>query len=243
MATCLLLCSLLSGASPIPRASASQIALEDHFEGSQLDATTWTRTARHDCSVDVVDVFHGQLRLGLATRGTDDTTVKVHGVRTVRPVVDLASGAIVSFSLDWNKQANGCYMAAGAYVCPTQSPAPQYEDDWLRLMYVGDPPGRNARCMISIRQYGRERYLLTEEWPRRREGRLIGRQVVKLAMEAGRLVVSENGTTILDSDLPDLHSPHSYLYLQQSSHSNYPLREVFFDDVAVWVLADGVTEP
>ena len=47
------------------------------------------------------------------------------------------------------------------------------------------------------------------------------------------LKIIENGKYIYNSSANDLTFTSAYLYLQMSSHSNYPSREIYFDNVAV----------
>jgi len=209
------------------------VLFSDDFSGETLDPGKWTVTRLNDFETESAAIAGGRLRMAASSVGTDDRTVKFHGVRTAQPVVGLSAPVEVDFELDWRDQANGCYMTAGAYICPTVSDNPRDEDTWLRVQYIGVPPGRNARCLISLRARGRERRLLTEDWPEKREGRVIGRQALRILLDGPRLRVTENGETILDVDDVDLGAEQAYLYLQHSTHSNYRLREVFFDDVVV----------
>ena len=66
--------------------------------------------------------------------------------------------------------------------------------------------------------------------------RKIGLQRIEITLDRDTIVVTENGNTILEADDLRLGSDKAYLYLQRSSHSNYRMREVFFDDVRVRVL-------
>ena len=54
-----------------------------------------------------------------------------------------------------------------------------------------------------------------------------------MALGGDSLVVTENGAKILEADDLRLDFEQAYLYLQHSTHSNYPPRAVFFDDVLV----------
>jgi hypothetical protein len=216
-----------------PAADAGALFADD-FATPPLDEAGWVRTKRNDFEQAIEEVADGRLRLAAATIGTDDATVKFHGVRTKLPVVDLAAPVEVAFDLDWSKQANGCYMTAGVFLCPTESENPREEPDYLKLEYIGVPPGKNARCEVTVKSAGREAYLLTEGWPgEQRTGREIGLQKVRLRIDGAKLTVTENDKTILETDQANLGTDPLYLYLQHSSHSNYRLREVFFDNVRV----------
>jgi hypothetical protein len=210
----------------------------DDFSAPQLDNSRWVRTKQHDFSEEAVEVVGGRLRMAAATVDTDPQTVKFHGVRSRKAVVDISGDVRVEFLLDWNDQANGCYMRAGIYLCPAVSQNPREEQRWLRMIYVGVPPGRTGRAWLSASMAGNERAIMTENWPDDRAGRAIGTQRVAIVLEGDTLTVTENGEVTHSAPRPDLGFERAYLYLQHSSHSNYGLREVFFDDIRV-VSADA----
>jgi hypothetical protein len=218
---------------PIGQAPAPKTIFEDGFAEPELDSAKWVHTVLNDFETETVDIRDGRLRMAAASIGTNDQTVKFHGVRTKDPVVDLSSAVQVAFELDWNDQANGCYMTAGAYICPTIAENPRDQPAWLQFTYIGVPPGQNARCWISVQAADHERVLLNEKWPEERMGRTIGLQKVEMALDRDALIVAENGTTILESHDLRLGFDKAYLYLQHSTHSNYRLREAFFDNVAI----------
>lgn len=209
------------------------VVFEETFSEGQLDDAVWVHTVASDFETESVNVADGRLRMAAATVGTEDATVKFHGVRTREPLVDLSEAASIDFELDWNNQANGCYMTAGLYVCPAAAENPREEPDWLRIQYIGVPPGENARCLVTLKVNGYERQLLTEDWPEKREGRKIGLQKVELVMDGSTLFVTENGADLLVCEDLAIPFQQAYLYLQHSSHSNYRLREVFFDNVRI----------
>jgi len=96
------------------------------------------------------------------------------------------------------------------------------------------PPGKNARAWISRRVNGGKQVLYNEGWPeKQRTGRKIGQQTVKIRWQDDRLRVIENGQVLWEAAWESFGFPQAYLYLQMSSHGNYPARELFFDDVSV----------
>lgn len=237
----LLLCGLLTfggqGCQTHAQPPADAEALRtfhDDFSGEMLNQDLWRVTRKNDFQVSKVDVVNGRLRLRAATLGTDDKTVKFHGVRTALPV-SLRQPFELSFTLDWNNQANGCYLTAGIFLCPTATDGnPADEKDWWKLEYIGVPPGKNGRAWGSTRRNGGERVLYDEGWPaKQRTGRKIGRQKVMVRWQNDELTVVENGETLWQTKWEGFGFPTAYLYLQMSSHSNYPAREVFFDGVVV----------
>ena len=206
--------------------------LEETFSGQALDEKAWVVIRLNDFQESTIDLVGGRLRLRAATINTADDTVKYHGVRSVSPV-SLEAPLEISFELDWNNQANGCYLTAGMVLCPTATEAnPNDEDAWFKMEYVGVPPGKNARASVSVRAKGRERVVYDEGWPReQRTGRKIGRQRVRIQWQGQTLTLVENDRILWKAKWPGFGFPAAYLYLQMSSHSNYRARQVFFDNV------------
>lgn len=226
-------------APPPAGSAAAPASLREEFGTGALDTDAWIPTQDGDLrarETDVVDSAGGgdfRLRLGVDTLGTGDETVKFLGVRSARPV-RIGNGTEVSFDLDWNNQSNGCYLSASFYLCPTATESnPEGERDWLKFEYVGVPPGRNARAVVASSVDGRIETLFADGWPDRREGRPIGDQRVRIALGDGAITVLENEREVYRSDGPVVDLSFAFVYLQMSSHSNYPLREVFFDNVVV----------
>lgn len=213
----------------------------DDFSAAELNESAWKTTRQNDFQESTIDLVDGRLRLRAATVDTDDKTVKFHGVRTVAPVVDLSRPVEVCFDLDWNDQANGCYLTAAVYLCPDPDDEnPRDRRNWLKVEYIGVPPGKNGRCLVANSVNGRLRHLFTEGWPKeQRKGRRIGLQSVRLQLDSTTLKVFENGELLHEHEDHGLGSGKAHLYLQMSSHSNYPPREVFFDNVAVRQVGEG----
>ena len=102
------------------------------------------------------------------------------------------------------------------------------------------PPGRNARLVVGASIDGRERTLFDEGWPDvNRTGRRIALQKLLLVVGLGAFEVQENGRRLFQSKETLLPRDAIYLYLQLASHSNYPAREVFFDDIRVTAAGHG----
>ena len=81
---------------------------------------------------------------------------------------------------------------------------------------------------------GRDSWLYDEGWPKeQRIGRKIGRQRLQFLIDPVALTAFENGAEFLKRPQHKLTFTKAYLYLQLSSHSNYPPREIFFDDIEV----------
>ena len=174
------------------------------------------------------------MRLRADTIGTVDNTVKFHGVRSVKKI-DFSGRVTVSFSLDWNNQSNASYLTAGIYLCPTVTDAnPRDENDWLKFEFVGVPPSRNARAVVAAKVDGRVMQLYTEGWPKKqRTGRRIGNQRISIFLEGKGFKIIENNREIYKSESHCLTFATAHLYLQMSSHSNYPAREIYLDDIVI----------
>ena len=209
----------------------------DDFNIGTLNANTWQITKDGDFKEWAVDVVEGNkedhcLRLKTDTLGTRDDTVKFIGVRS-KEKFDISSTTI-SFDLDWNNQDNGSYLTAGLYISPEKSKEnPEELENWLNIQYVGVLPGKNARCEVLAKTNGKLKVLYWEGWPEKKEGRQISYQRIKVIIDEGALKVIENNIIIFETKSYRLSFRQVYLYFQMSSHSNYPAREVFFDNIAV----------
>jgi len=200
-----------------------------------LSGTGWEVLSEGDFENKSVESSGARLRFLTATRGTRSDTVKYLGVRS-RESFRLSEGTVVSLDLDWNRQANGTHLSAGFALAPTAASAnPSGLADGLRIEYIGVPPGKNARMVITTRVGGRESRLFTEGWPdSNREGRRIGLQHLQLVLKkSGAFSVVENGRSIFESREGALTFDAAYLYLHATSQSGYPPREIFFDNVRV----------
>jgi hypothetical protein len=180
----------------------------------------------------VEEVERNRIRFRADTRGTRDDTVKFLGIRSVQKF-SLAKGNHISAQLDWNHQANGCYLSAALILSPeATSGNPLLGPEWLKVEYIGVPPGENARLHISWRVGGREQFLYTEGWPEtNRQGRKISLQKIDIEVIPDGFRLLENGTVVYSSKEGPLPFEKGHLYLQMSSHSNYPSREIYFDEI------------
>jgi hypothetical protein len=214
--------------------TAAQTLFRDDFSSPSLDATRWVITAAGDFRERTVELTSDHwLRVRAGTIGTRDDTVKFLGVRT-REAFAVGEGLCVAATLDWNDQANGSYLSAAVVLAG----APALENpllgrDWLAAEYIGVPPGHNVRLELTSSAAGRRRTLEDEGWPEQREGRRIGTVRVVLFAAPASTLLWENGERRHQSTAPGLSAKRVFLHLQLSSHSNYPVREVYFDDVEV----------
>lgn len=224
-----------------PRVSAGEtVQWSETFRAGRLDPALWQPTAEGDCRHCAVfiagdDARDHRLRISLDTRGTLDTTVKFAGVRGRRPI-HLTPGTQISVVLDWNGQVNGSYLSAELILSPHQTRRnPIRAPEWLSIGYVGVPPGQNARMAINLAGNGRERTLYREGWPEAsRTGRKIARQEITIEiLHPMTFKVRENARLVYESTPHRLPFGKAYLYLQVSSHSNYPNRSIDFDDIRV----------
>ncbi|MGA1864941.1 MAG: hypothetical protein ACMUHX_07760 [bacterium] len=213
----------------------------DDFNDTDLNHERWDITRKGDfriSTIDIVDVDLGakrdyRLRLRADTINTADGTVKYHGVRC-RYKINFEIPKRISVDLDWNNHTNGCYLTASIYICPTITTGnPQDEENWLRLEYIGVPPGENARCAVSTKINNSIRHLYTEGWPKNRQGRFISYQKIDLFMDDKGFEIFENGKNLYGVKSHGLDFSSGYLYLQMSSHSNYPARDIYFDNIII----------
>jgi hypothetical protein len=213
----------------------------ENFSSGVLNSQTWQITREGDFKESIVDVHDidpsknvdSRLRLGVNTIGTSDDTVKFLGVKSINKV-DFSDGKEISFDLDWNNQSNGCYLTGSFYLCPTATSGnPENEKNWIKFEYVGVPPRQNSRCVIANKVAGDTTLLYVEGWPEERTGRKIADQHIKLILKDKSFKIMENGKELYISPLHGLNFTSAYIYLQMSSHSNYPLREIYFDNVVV----------
>jgi len=221
--------------------SISNVKFNENFSEGVLNTQTWQITREGDFEestigiydVDLTEDVDYRLRLRANTIGTSDDTVKFHGVRGVQKV-DFSEGVNISFDLDWNNQSNGCYLTASVYLCPTVTNGnPRDENDWLKFEYVGVPPGKNARSVIATKIDGRTRWLYTKGWPEDRSGRKITDQHIRITLDDKTFKIMEEGAEIYVLPSHNLTFTSAYIYLQMSSHSNCPMREIYFDNVVV----------
>ena len=233
MAAWKLLCALLAALS-------LQGAWKETFDSGKLDQGRWVVTAENDFKVRVIDVIDVKkngdgdyrLRLKADTIGTNDDTVKFLGVRS-KSRFGIHKGQTISAQLDWNDQNNGSYLSAALILAPTAtSKNPLEEANWIKVEYVGVPPGLNVRMVVAAKTKGSVKDLYTEGWP---ETNRVGRQisVVKASVEAtgSGFRILENGKEVYDSGRTPIPFDFTYVYLQVSSHSNYSARELYFDDI------------
>jgi hypothetical protein len=213
--------------------------IED-FAGGRLDPSRWERTADgdlRDWSAEVVAAAGSasgfRLRLQADTRGTRDDTLKHLGVRRIEPIA-LVDGARIAVRLDWGDQANGSYLTGAVVLSPHVTQGnPLDTPDWLRVAYVGVPPGRNARLVVAVRRSGRDRTVDLDGWPGDRTGRRLGVQDIALRVRGRRIEVWEGERQVWRSRDDELALGSVNLYLQLASHSNYPPRAIHFERIEV----------
>ena len=164
----------------------------------------WRITRQGDFRISRIDVYDVdpnetkdyRLRLMADTINTRDDTVKYHGVRC-RHKIDFSTSKKISVDLDWNNQMNGCYLTGAVYICPTiTNENPQDERDWLRIEYIGVPPGKNSRCAISKKTNNIVRHIYTEGWPKEKYGRYILCQKIDIFIDNEGFKVLENGKNL-----------------------------------------------
>lgn len=211
------------------------VLLEERFDA--LDPARWEVVRVHDAKTDKVATDGGRLVLAANTLGTDDATVKLRGVRTKAAFAAAPGrGLRVGLVLDWNGQANGCYLTAGVALVPEGAgPDPRALPDALAFELVGVPPGKNVRPSLWRRQAGGLRPLFTDGWPQPRPEDRVGRPPRRarwaLEVEGERVRLREDDRVVHEGPGGLAGPVHVVVFL--TSHSNYPERTVLVDDVRV----------
>ena len=91
--------------------------------------------------------------------------------------------------------------------------------------------------MLAIGRKGYLTQLYNENWPaENRKGRDIGKPHVKIILNTTAIAVYENGELVYENQKFKPGFLKAYVHLQMSSHSNYPLREIYFDNVKIKTL-------
>jgi hypothetical protein len=221
-----------------------KVLFQEDFSESELDMSRWKLTRDGDFNQMAVDLQRVEregrddhrLRLMANTLETSDP-IKHLGIRSVERM-DLSQLRAVSFDLDWNAQRNGCYLAAALYICPVESENPRKEKEWVKFEWTGVPPGKNIRTNVWAKANGGLKQLYTDWGSRDENGRPQGRTVAP-GEHRIQLLFGDRGIRISVDSRQIFYAEHSlsfaagYLYLQMSSGTNYPSREVYFDNINV----------
>ena len=217
----------------------------DSFDSGTMDSALWKTTRDGDFREMDIDVRNissssspdNRLRLRCDTIGTSDP-LKFLGVMS-KKAMDFTGRTTFKFEIDWNDQSNGSYLAGSFLLCPARSDNPKKEPSWFAFEYTGVPPGRNLRTSIW-RQKNRSLKTLYEDWGARDEkGRPIGRAIggskhkISIVLDGQSVEVFEDGKVLLPLFLHDLDFTTAYVYFQMSSGTNYPSREIYFDNISV----------
>jgi len=248
----LLLCVLLAVVSLLP---ANNGIIYDDFEYGRLDTSRWEITddgVFRELIVDVSDVDPSdstdyRLRLRSSTTGTP-SPVKVLGVRN-RTAVDFRRGMTISCDIDWNSQKNGSYLTASVCICPTIADNPKREPNWLAFELIGVPPGRNVRAGLWSRVNGSLKQLFEDWGDRDAQGRPLGKpaggraRTIRIVMDDTSVQLFEDGNRVLPIAEHHLNFTEGYLYLQMSTGTNFPSREIYFDNLVVLEGPSGTAIP
>jgi hypothetical protein len=222
-----------------------ELIFHEDFEQGSLDTSRWEVTLDGDFTevmIDVTDVDPGEdadyrLRFRANTIATS-TPLKFLGVRS-KNTIDVGEGITLTFDLDWNNQTNGSYLTAALYFCPAISNNPKEEDNWLKFEYVGVPPGRNVRINIWEKADDVVRPLQTDWGPRDEQDRPLGLPLgltshkINIHLDQDSLRVVQDSEEIYPLSRHNLNFTEAYVYLQMSTGTNYPSRELYFDNIMV----------
>jgi len=222
---------------------------EEHFTSAKLDMARWVLTRKNDFHESTIDVIgtkeaERRLRLRADTMGTNENTIKYHGIRTLNPVINIQHPTEVKLDLDWNHPDNGSYMTAGFFICPTATNGnPEDESEWIKVIYNGVFPGKNARIEITVKNKDQidEYTLFDEGWKGHLKeflGRTIGLQHLRLVLSQNDITIWENDKKLSANNFKNIFdSPltwtTAYLYLQQSNQCNYHALEVYFNNIMI----------
>lgn len=228
---------LLAG---LARAGDPQTLLDEKFT-APLDPTRWDQVRIADTKSDRIEAAGNKLVIALDTIGTDDATVKLRGVRSRDSFVVDAAGIRAETTIDWNAQANGCYLSAGLAFVPAEFDGdPSKAQESVIFEWVGVPPGKNVRPYLTRHKKGALIELYTEGWPQPKREDRVGRAPAKSKIG---VEVSTSGVRLTDGDKElfkggeGLPAGKYKLCLFVTGHSNYPERTVYFEGVTVSKLA------
>jgi hypothetical protein len=212
----------------------------EDFASGRVDPARWQRTSDGNFRMQSVEVVPSaadagfRLRIEADTRGTRDDTVKHLGVAS-RCAIPLGSGTRMQVRMDWGPPANGSYLAGSVVLSPHATTGdPRATGDWLSIGYVGVPPGRNARLLVTARVNGVMRTLFADGWPdANRQGRLVGRTEIAVTWRGSSLEIREDGQLVHTAAAAVAPFESAYVYLQLASHSNFPARAIHFESLRV----------
>lgn len=175
-----------------------------------------------------------RLKLGLETLGTPAGSEHLLGVRRREPL-SMSRPLRISTELDWNHPANGSYLSAGLVLAGAESEGSPLEGpDWIKVEYVGVPPGKTGRLVVASRSAGVDRNPYLDGWPMpSKEGRALGVQRIELRVRDGGFEVWENGRVKVAWEGGRVSMKSGYVYLYVASRSNYGLREVLFSPLTL----------
>ena len=216
----------------------------ENFDRGSLDISKWKITKDGDFNqfaVDVKDIDSSadvdyRLRFMANTIETSDP-VKYLGVKS-QMKIDFNQPIEIAFDLDWNAQQNGCYLTAGLYICPVESENPKKEKDWVKFEFVGVPPGKNIRTNVWSSANSAMKELYTDWGPASENGKPQGWSLkpgnhrIKLLLDSKGILVWADSKQLCYA-LHSLNFTSGYIYLQMSSGTNYPDREIYFDNIIV----------
>lgn len=218
---------------------------KEDFDLGTLDLTLWQITKDGDFKEEEITVFNSagnkkqdyKLKLRANTLGTSDP-YKYLGIRSLESI-NFDKIRIISFDIDWNKQKNGCYLGAALYICPYKSENPKKEKDWIKFEYTGVPPGQNVRLNIWCNVNSSLKKLYTDWGLRDDNNKPLGKPLadgnhtIKIQIDNTYIQVFEDEKEIFPVSPHGMNFHSGYLYIQMSSGTNYPSREIYFDNILV----------
>jgi hypothetical protein len=234
--------SLLLAAAALARADESVTLLES-FD-APLDPARWAVVRVNDVRSDRIEAQNGTLVVALETLGTDDRTVKVRGVSSQQAFTIGTAPVRISTNVDWNGQANGCYLSAGMALVPegyATDKDPRAAPEGVYFEWIGVPPGKRVRPYLVKRSKNAALELYTEGWPQPKREDRVGRPASKAKIS---LEVAKDSVRLAEGEKElykgaDGLSGRFKLVLFVTGHSNYPTRTVYFDSASVAEVRSG----
>lgn len=225
---------------------SENIILKDSFNESELDASIWKITVSGDFSDKRVDIYDKDpsvkkdMRLRIKA-GTISTTspVKTLGVMC-HEIIDFTDGITIEGELDWNSQRNGSYLSAVIMLSPEVLENMDKMADLIALEYSGVPPGKNIKVVMSKKIRRSLKVLYKDSGPSDALGRGAGRDpgnesiFFRIYIDKENIQFSENKTDKISLSPHALNFTSGYFYIQMRSGTNYPDREIYFDNVRIY---------
>jgi len=212
----------------------------DDFSKNNIDADKWKIIKDGDFKNVAIDILNPgeKLRLKADTINTNSST-KYLGIKSIE-TIDLSGKRTISFDFEWNNQFNGSYLSGAIYLCPTDTNNPKKESNWLAMEYTGVPPGKNVRINVWSKVNNSLKEIYTDWGKKDKKGKAQGITFgdkphnMKIIVEQDTITVIENNKELVKFNKELFNSNSAFIYIQMSTGTNYPSREIYFDNISVY---------